>query len=71
MFLGNRKRPRMTREEADAIIEKAKSEAPLELEKGDKLAMFLAALAVFLPFILVISGVFVLFWWLIFRVWGG
>jgi len=71
MFLGKLKRPKMTRAEADAIIEKSKSEAPLELEKGDIKAMILAAIIVFLPFILVFSGVLGLLWWFIFHVWGG
>jgi len=71
MFLGKLKRPRMTREEADAIIERSKSEPPLDLERGDLTAMILAAIIVFLPFILFISGAMGLLWWLIFRVWGG
>jgi len=61
----------MTREEADAIIERSKSEPPLDLERGDLTAMILAAIIVFLPFILLISGAMGLLWWLIFRVWGG
>ena len=71
MFLGKLKRKKMTREEANAIIKRAKTEEPLELEKGDLLAMVLAAIIVFVPFILVFSGVLVLAWWFIFRVWGG
>ena len=71
MFSGKKKRSRMTREQADAIIEKAKTEEPLELEKGDKLAMFFAALIVFVPFVLLLSGVLVFVWWFIFHVWGG
>ena len=65
------KRPRMTRAEADAIIEKAKTEAPLELEKGDLGAMIVAAIIVFMPFILLFSGVMLLAWWLVFGVLGG
>jgi dihydroxyacid dehydratase/phosphogluconate dehydratase len=72
MFLSKKlKRPRMTREEADAIIERAKTEAPLELEKGDIPAMMLAAVIVFLPFILVLGGSMVFLWWFIFHVWAG
>ena len=70
MFLGKLKR-KMTREEADAIIERAKTEEPLELEKGDLKAMLLAAIIVFVPFILLFVGAFALLWWFIFRVWGG
>jgi len=72
MFLSKKhKRPRMTRDEANAIIERSKTEEPLELEKGDKLAMLFAAIIVFLPFVLVISGVLVLIYVLIFVVLGG
>ena len=70
MLLGKRKR-RMTSEEQDAILERAKDEAPLELEKGDKLAMFFAALIVFVPFLLAMSGVLFLVWLFIVFVWGG
>ena len=69
MFLGKYKR-RMTRAEADAIIERAKTEEPLKVEKGDRLAMFLAALIVFVPVVLAIIGVLVFAWWFIFYVWG-
>ena len=71
MFLGKYRRKRMTRAEANAVIEKAKYEAPLELEKGDIPAMILAALIVFVPFILVIAGTLGLIWFLIFVVIGG
>jgi len=71
MFLGKLKRKRMTSEEAKAIMEKAKTEAPLELEKGDLKAMLLAAIVVFLPFVLLLSGALGFLWWLILRVWGG
>jgi len=70
MFLGKLKR-KMTREEADAIIERAKTEAPLELEKGDLKAMMLAAFIVFVPFLLAFVGAFVLLYLFIFRVWGA
>jgi hypothetical protein len=72
MFLSKKlKRPAMTREEADAIINKAKTEEPLQLEKGDIPAMIFAALIVFLPFVLAIGGSMVLLWFLIFYMWGG
>jgi len=70
MFLGKLKRPKMTREEADTIIEKAKTEEPLELEKGDLKAIILAAIIVFVPFILLFSGVLVFAWWFFVNVLG-
>jgi len=60
----------MTREDANNIIEKAKTEEPLELEKGDLKAMFLAAIIVFLPFILIFAGALGLLYWFIFNIWG-
>jgi len=71
MFLGKLKRSKMTRDEADAIFEKAKTEEPLELEKNDLKAMIIAAIIVFVPFILLFSGVLFFAWWFFFRVWGG
>ena len=71
MFGGGHKRRKMTREEADAIIERSKTEEPLELEKGDRLAMFIAAVIVFAPVVLAIVGVLALSWWIIFHVWLG
>ena len=72
MFLSKKlKRKRMTFEEANAIIERSKTEEPLELEKGDKLAMFFAGLIVFVPFILLFIGVFVGLYFFIFRIWGA
>lgn len=70
MFLGKRKE-RFTREDADAILERAKTEAPLDLEKGDIPAMFIAAVRVFLPFVLAICGTLLLVWFFIFYIWGG
>jgi len=70
MFLRKSQKRKMTAAEADAIFEKAKTEEPLELEKGDIPAMILAALIVFLPFILVLSGAMVFLWWFITSVWG-
>ena len=55
---------RLTREKADAIIERAKTEEPLELEKGDKLAMLFAGLLVFVPFALVLAGAMLLVMWI-------
>ena len=73
MFFGKKikKRHRMTRAEANDIIEKAKTEAPLELEKGDLLAMIIAAFVVFAPVLLAIIGSLVGVWWFIFYVWAG
>ena len=65
-----KKRKRMTREESKAILERAKSEEPLELEKGDLPAIILAALMVFLPFILIFSGAVLLVMWLFFNLGG-
>ena len=70
MFLGKNKRRKMTRAEMDAIIEKSKTEKPLELEKGDRLAMFMAALIVFVPVVLALVGALVFVWWFVFHVWG-
>jgi len=72
MFLSKKhKRPKMTREEADAIIEKSRSEEPLELEKGDMPAIIIAVTKVFLPFVLAMGGSLFFVWWLIFHVIGG
>jgi len=60
----------MTLEEANAIMEKAKTEEPLELEKGDLKAMILAAFIVFMPFVLLIGGGIGLLWWVFFHVLG-
>jgi len=65
MFLGKLKK-RFTREDADAIIERAKTEAPLELEKGDLPAMLIAAFLVFAPFVLAFAGVFIIVWFIFF-----
>jgi len=72
MFLSRKmKRPKMTNEEMNAILEKAKTEPPLELEKGDLKAMIIAAFIVFFPFILVFAGTLIFLYWFIFNVWGG
>lgn len=51
--------------DVEAIREKHKDDEKIELEKGDKLALALSALLVFVPvlviFILVFLGVFFLF----------
>jgi len=71
MFLSKKmKRSRMTREEANAIIEKSKTEAPLELEENDLKAMIIAAIVVFAPFVLAFAGVFYFLYWFIFNVWA-
>jgi len=70
MFWGKNKRRRMTRAEADAIIERSRSEKSLELEKGDRLAMLIAAFVVFVPVVLALAGVLGFAWWFIFHVWG-
>jgi len=71
MLLSNKMRRKFTRKEADEIIERAKTEAPLELEKGDIPAMILAALMVFVPFTLALGGGLLLLWVFIFFVLGG
>ena len=73
MFLPKRfkRSPQVIRDEADAIIERAKTEPPLELEKGDLKAMFLAGLVVFVPFLLALIVPILLLYWFIFNVWGG
>jgi len=71
MFLSRKmKRNQMTREKANAILERTKTEAPLELEKNDLKAMILAAIIVFTPFVLIFAGALYFVWWFIFNVWG-
>jgi len=65
------KRTRMTLKEADAIIEKSKTEQPLELEKGDVKAIILAGVVVFVPFLMIVAGSLGFLYWFIFFVWGG
>ena len=64
------KRPTMTREEADAIIERARTEPPLELKKGEIIAMIMAAMIVFVPFLLLFSGTMGLLYFVIFHIVG-
>lgn len=71
MFLSRKMKRKFTREEADAIIEKAKTEEPLQLEKNDLKAIMLAAAIVFVPFVLVFVGVMGLMFMFISRIWGG
>jgi hypothetical protein len=71
MLLPRRLKRKFTRKDANEIIDRSKTDAPLELEKGDIPAMVLAAIMVFLPFVLALSGVILLLWLLIFVVWGG
>jgi hypothetical protein len=71
MFLfKNRKRPRMTVEEADAIIAKSRDEAPLELEKNDIKAIIIAGLIVFVPFVLIFGGALYFVYWFIVNIWA-
>ena len=65
------KRNKMTRAKANAIIEKSRDEAPLELEKNDIKAMIIAGLIVFVPFVLVLTGALYFVYWFIFNVWLG
>ncbi|MCL2603182.1 MAG: hypothetical protein FWD90_01730 [Defluviitaleaceae bacterium] len=71
MFLSKKFKRGMTREQADAIIEKSRTEEPLELEKGDLPAMIIAAFVVFFPFVLVFCGILGFIYWFIFHVWAG
>ena len=72
MFLSKKmKRPRMTWKEAGEIIKKSKTEEPLELEKNDLKAIILAALIVFIPFLLMFIVPFALLLLFIFNIWGG
>jgi len=71
MFLRKDQKRRRTRAEATEIIEKSLTEDPIELEKGDLPAIILAAIIVFMPFILAFGGALLLLWWLIFYVVGG
>ena len=66
-----RKRKRMTAAEAQSIWERSRNEEPLELEKNDLKAIILAALIVFIPFVLAFGGMLLLVWWFIIYVWGG
>ena len=69
MLLSKKLKRRMTSEEADAIIERSKTEPPLELEKGDIPAMILAGIIVFFPVVLAIGGTLAFLYWFIFNVW--
>jgi len=71
MFLRKDQKKRMTRQEADAILERARHEEPLELEKGDMTAIILAAFKVFIPIILLFAGGMALLMWLILGVWAN
>jgi len=71
MFLRKDQKKRMTREQANEILERAKTEEPLDLEKGDMMAIILAALKVFVPFILLFAGAILFVWWLIVFVWAS
>lgn len=65
MFFRKKLRRVLTdRQEAEARFEKEREELPLE--KNDRLAMMLAALAVFLPALLVVMAVFFAVVWFFF-----
>ena len=70
MFLPKSKKRGMTKAQANAIIERSKTEAPLELEKGDMPAIILAAFAVFGPFVLGFGGALFLMYLFITALWG-
>ena len=70
MFLPKRMKRGMTKEQANAIIERSKKEDPLDLEKGDLPAIILAAFAVFGPFVLGFGGVMFLMYLFITSLWG-
>ncbi|MDR2168420.1 MAG: hypothetical protein LBE35_11330 [Clostridiales bacterium] len=70
MLIPRNKKRGLSREEQNAILERAKTEEPLELEKGDLLAIMLAAVRVFLPFVLAMAGVLLLVYFLIVA-WAG
>jgi membrane protein insertase Oxa1/YidC/SpoIIIJ len=71
MLLPRKMKRKMTSEDADAILERAKTEEPLEIEKNDIKAMILAGIIVFVPFLLAFSGVIVFLYWFITRVWAS
>jgi len=72
MFLSRvMKRNKMTRAQADAILERAKTEEPLELEKGDFTAMLIAAFIVFMPILLGIAAVLGFVYFFIFHIWAA
>jgi len=62
MFFGGFKKKKL---DVAEIEKKVKYEDKLDLEKGDLPAMFMAAVMVFSPFILGLSGVFFLMYWLL------
>lgn len=60
LFASGRKR----KMDIAAIEARAKTEKPLEIEKGDWLAMMVAGFVVFMPFVLLICGGLFLVTWL-------
>jgi hypothetical protein len=70
MFLRKNQKRTMTRKEADAIIERSKTEEPLEMEKGDLKAIMIAAFMVFAPFVIAFGGALWLLYLFIFNVWA-
>jgi len=57
---------RESRAKSEKIIEKTKTEAPLELEKGDLKAIIIAAFITLFPIVLVFAGILGLAYWLLF-----
>lgn len=54
-----------TRARIREIEERARHEESLELEKGDIPAMIIAALMVFIPFLIFFCGALLLLWWFV------
>ena len=65
------RRRKMSRAQADAILERAKTEEPLELEKGDFTAMLIAAFIVFMPVLLGIAAVLGFLYFFVFHIWAA
>ena len=62
LFFGKRKIDKLYNLEERE--KKAKSEDPLELEKGDMLAIIIAAIVTFIPVVLFLAAVLLGIWWL-------
>jgi hypothetical protein len=71
MLLSRKLKRKMSNAEMDAIIERSKTEEPLELEKGDITAMLIAGFVVFMPVVLAIGGTLAFLYWFFFNVWAG
>ena len=61
MFFSRYKRNKV---DADKILAKTKEEPPLELEKGDLKAIFIAAMLVLFPILLAFIGALLFIFWL-------